>query len=172
MGFREALEKHPLLGRVVAILFIGLCAVIILRELRSFDLSGPAPVAAGKEFYSDDDGRTWFLGDGMAGSPIDHNGKPAYRALVYRCPGGKPFVAYLAKYSDEQQAQIARDTAKHPGLSQAQLGPMGSIRKPGGTKWVANSSPAVTGYPSVPCPDGSGTASPVSLADPDSGAAN
>ena len=168
MGFREVLEKKPFATKMVAILFISLCAVIIWRELRSQGVPASVLKTQGKEFYSDDDGKTWFLDDQLKGSPIDHNGKPAYRALVYRCPDGKPFVAYLAKYSDEQQAQIARDAAKHPGPSQAQLGPLRSIRKPGETKWAANSSPSITGYPSVPCPDGAGTASPVSPADPDS----
>jgi hypothetical protein len=110
MGLREKLQKKPYL--IFLGIFILICVVVILIEL-----SGRRPSTAaflGKGFYSDDDGATWFMDDVSKGSPFDHNGKQAYRAMVYRCAGGKPFVAYLGKYSDKQKAQMDAETAQLP----------------------------------------------------------
>ena len=38
--------------------------------------------------------------------PFDHDGKQAVRAFVFRCEGGKPFVAYLLRYKEGSQNQI------------------------------------------------------------------
>jgi len=141
----------------MATLFVVICAVIIFSELKGrSDLS-----YAGKVFYSDDDGKTWFLDDLTKGSPFDHGGKQAYRALVYRCPGGESFVASLAKYSDHQKAQMGTD-GRLIGMA------MEDMKKPGESKWVTNSTPAER--PKVACPGGGGDAVMVLPSDPDSGA--
>ncbi len=46
--------------------------------------------------------------------PFDHGGKPAVRAMVFRCKNGKPFVAYLQRYSEAVEAKIAAIAAAHP----------------------------------------------------------
>ena len=147
---------------------------MIWRELTSGDVTAKALAVAGKGFYSADDGKSWFVDDTLKGSPIDRNGSLAYRAIVFRCPGGKPFVAYLARYSQDQLARIASDAAQYPGQpSEGQMGGLRSIKKPGESNWVANSSTSITGYPIVHCPGtGSADASLVLPSDPDSGAAD
>jgi hypothetical protein len=174
MGVREKILQNAMASKIVAATVIVICGAVVLLELRSAGTPGFVLTATGKEFYSDDDGKTWFLDDAVKGSPFNHNGSQAYRALVCRCGDGKPFVAFLAKYSDEQQAQIDKDHAVNPGQpSEAQMAPLGSLRKPGETKWIDNSSPSISGYPAVPCPDGSNqTATVISPFDPDAGATN
>jgi hypothetical protein len=174
MDLRKSIQKNPATAKIIAAAIVFICGAVIFREIRSTDAPGFVLSATGKEFYSDNDGKTWFLADALEGSPFDHNGSQAYRVLVCRCGNGKPFVAFLAKYSDEQQAQIDKDHAQNPGLpSEAQMGPLGSLRRPGETKWFANSSPSISGYPAVRCPDGGDqNASVVSPFDPDSGATN
>jgi hypothetical protein len=160
MAIRETLQKNPVAATVAAALLIVIFVFVIRFELKGqSDFSN-----ADKLFYSDDDGKTWFLDDPAKGSPIDYDGKKAYRALVYRCPGGQPFVAYLAKFSDHQIAQMASDD-RVLGL------PMHDLKKPGESKWVKNSASASEGaYPPVSCPGGGGSATMVSPLDPDSGA--
>ena len=81
MGIRETLEKNPVAVKVAVGLMIVICAAVIYSEMH-----GPRqrdPALARKEFYSDDDGKTWFLEDMSKDSPFDHDGKPAYRAVVF-----------------------------------------------------------------------------------------
>jgi hypothetical protein len=170
MAIREKLQKHPAAAMSAAVLLILMCALVVFSEVkgpRSRDLS-----AAGKVFYSDDDGKTWFLDDPSKGSPFDHQGTQAYRAIVYRCSGGQPFVAFLAKYSDQQMAQMEVDVAHAPpGTPSRMLGmPLQDLKKPGESKWVTNSGASMTGYPPIACPDGKGSASFVSPMDADNGA--
>ena len=66
------------------------------------------------EFFSDDDGATWFIDDNTRIPPFDHGGKPAYRAEVFECGTGKPFVAYLEKFTDAKKQQIQAELADHP----------------------------------------------------------
>ena len=140
-------------------LLVVICATVIL-----FELKGPADLSrAGKVFYSDDDGKTWFLDDLTKGSPFDHDGKQAYRALVYRCPGGQPFVAFLARFSDSQKAQMQSDSRVIGNAMQ-------EMKKPGESNWVKNSSATESGYPQPDCPDGGHNAVMVLPTDPDSGA--
>jgi hypothetical protein len=158
MAVRETLQKFPAAAITVAALLVVICGVVI-----RFEAKGPDFSKAGKGFYSDDDGKTWFLDDVTKGSPIDHNGKQAYCAMVYRCPGGRPFVAYLAKFSDRQLAQAATD-------GRTIAAPMQDMKKPGDSTWVKPPNIPEGGYPPVPCPAGGGNAAVVLPTDPDSGA--
>jgi hypothetical protein len=170
MGLREKLRKNPypiLIG-----LFILVCVVVILTEFTG--QHRPTAAFLGKGFYSDDDGATWFIDDVSKGSPFDHNGKPAYRALVYRCGGGKPFVAFLAKYSDRQKAQMDAEAAQAPaGTPSRVIGEaMKDLKTPGVPKWWTNTTATLTGYPRVVCPDASASPQAVVPSDPGSGATN
>jgi hypothetical protein len=154
MGIRETLEKNRTAVIVLVALLIVICLGVIYWEAQ-----GPRQAVvllAGKVFYSDDDGQSWFFDDSSKGSPFDHHGKQAYRALVFRCPGGGPFVAFLAKYSDQQKAQDAADlTHAPPGTPSRLLGMVPQdLKKPGDSKWETVARPSETGYPQVKCPDG------------------
>src|SRR5579862_9820782 len=98
MNIRKKMNEKPALGLAIA---GAICAVAI--AFFAWQFSGRRSVDAayaGKTFFSDDDGRSWFIDDESKLPPFDHNGKQACRAAVYRCGSGKPFVAYLQKYSD------------------------------------------------------------------------
>ena len=94
------------------------------------------------EFFSDDDGATWFIDDNTRIPPFDHDGKPAYRAEVFECGSGKPFVAYLEKFTDAKKQQIQAELADHPenlpGLLQTPM----EVKKPGDPKWLSPDAPA------------------------------
>jgi len=154
MGVRETLEKHPVAVKAVIVLLILICGCVIYWELQEPHQRDPS--LAGKVFYSDDDGKTWFLDDLSKGSPFDHQGKQAYRALVFRCAMSGPFVAFLAKFSDQQNAQAQADLSHAPpGTASRLLGTaMQDLKKPGESKWGSNTRRSQTGYPEVKCPDG------------------
>ena len=108
MAVREILQRHRIAVAVAFILMIGICVAVIASSEGDWNLS-----AVGKTFYSDDDGEELVSRRHLKGSPFDHNGKQAYRAIVFRCPNGPPFVAFLAKYSDHQISQDAADRRMH-----------------------------------------------------------
>ena len=172
MGLREMLRRKSNFAKIVL-------ALIIVSSLGAiyFELTASHPQEAAvmqKAFYSADDGRTWFVDDAFKSSPCDHDGKRAYRALIYRCSGGKPFLAYLAKYSDRQQSELEADKVRFNGKPSLMVltTPMQDLKKPGAAGWIHGSFSAVNGYPPPKCPSGSDAAIMVSPDEPDSGATN
>jgi hypothetical protein len=180
LGIRKAINDHPAFS---ASLGAGLCvlmAVLLLSESGRPGRSSALALYAGKAFYSDDDGESWFIEDLSKVPPFTHDGKPAYRAMLFRCGTGKPFLGYLGKYPDAELKEVAalraaqaqRDPSRPPNFMPAPGMPM-DVKKPGDTQWF----PASAGTDAqrtaeyrrmlAPvCPDGS-PASAVSPADAD-----
>ena len=113
--------------------------------------------------------------------PFTHNGKQAYLAAVFRCGNGKPFVAYLEKYSAAQLAQLAdlqktaaeRAPNRPPPKWLPNTVPL-DVKKPGDAEWIAASSAGTTSMPrhirrrrALVCPDGSANAIQVQPYDSD-----
>jgi hypothetical protein len=123
-------------------------------------------------YFSDDDGKTWFIDDAANVPPFAHNGKTAYRALLYRCPEGKPFVQRLESFTDEAKSKIEADiaagkpplTAEYRYLAHGMM-----IKRPGKTEWVElkegdpESQIKWGEVMSATCPDGLPNARPVSI---------
>jgi hypothetical protein len=156
MGIRETLNQRP---RLAAGLAAGLCAIAVPLMIWA---NSSAVGRVANAYYSDDGGKTFFADDVDKIYPFDRNGKPAYRAYVYKC-GGKEFVSYLARYPDSTKAKLA-ELEKKSGDPEAagQIAQMRStsieVRKPGDEKWVAlfsNAGQQIASHP--PCPEG-GTA--------------
>ena len=94
-----------------------------------------------QEFFSTDDGKTWFADDGTKIAPFDHNGKPAVLVRVYQAKDGHPFVAYMMKFTDEAKNRILQTQATHqahPGPStQNATGSTGLlVKRPQDRDWI------------------------------------
>ena len=87
-------------------------------------------------FYSDDDGKTWFADMPDKIPPFDHNGKPAYEVEVYRSGEGTPFVAYMTSWEPEDKAAIEAAAPKDRRDVQATLASKQLVKKPGERSWV------------------------------------
>ncbi len=177
MGIRQTINQSPKLTGVIAGVIALLALFLIAWNL--FGHGNAQNTYRGKTFFSDDDGGTWFIDDASRLPPFDHNGKTAYRAVLYRCGSGKPFVAYLGKYSDAQLARMdemkkeiaARDPGEDPERLVANL-PM-DVKKPGDSKWEAGFAPKGANYDpaayekvtTVVCPQGEGTPVMVQVSD-------
>lgn len=156
-GVRDTLNQRPALAAGLMVGFIALAAVFW------FYTRDRSHTAATEAFYSDDDGKTYFVDDFQKLAPFDRNGKVALRAYVFRCGTEAPFVGYLARYPEATKAKIA-DLRKRPTdpAAQAELGQLiasAEVRKPGQTNWVAagsNDGEAITAAPQ--CKDGKQTA--------------
>ena len=80
-----------------------------------------ATTTATQLFFTSDDGKTWFPFEATNKPPFTHDDKIAVRAHVYSVPGGKPFVAYLSKFSP--------------------ISPDPLVKRPGETRWLPLNSP-------------------------------
>jgi hypothetical protein len=142
MSIRETLNKRPKVAASIAgVVVVALLAVVYAQNR-------PQQVTiqyASRLFFSDDDGKTFYLDDASNVAPYEHNGKQAMQAMVYRCGNGAPFVGYLIKYSPATKSALE---AYSPGqrvsdpraLAQRQQAML--VKKPGGTRWVPMHSDA------------------------------
>jgi len=61
-----------------------ICGVIVVAVL-GIVLSTTVASATHRAYFSDDDGKTFFVDDIEKIVPFDHDGKPGFRAMVYQC---------------------------------------------------------------------------------------
>lgn len=158
MGIRETLNKNPSIttGATAAIIVIAIG--FIIWQLGGGSSSGIATEA----YYSNDDGKSYFADDISKIAPFDKDGKPAYRAYVYQCPGGEPFVSHLERYTPEgkkaMEAALTNSDPNYPMLMEdVQMNAI-EVRKPGQGDpvkgWIRQSSPIAQKVMELKCPDG------------------
>jgi hypothetical protein len=107
------------------------------------------------EFYSDDDGASFFVDDVKELTPFEHEGKSAVRAYVYRCAGEAPFVGYLQRQTDHgrQQKGVTNNTGSRPTVADPAIF---EVKKPGDRHPWVPADPRhfaqVLDVMNVPCP--------------------
>lgn len=180
MDIRSTIREKPILVGTVAVAACVFGFAFLGWQVFG-SRSNPQLTYAGKAFFSDDDGKTWFIDDESKLPPFDHNGRQAYRAVLYRCATGKPFVAYLERYSSSDLAKLAEmrkaALARDPNSPTPTLPPGAShfeVKKPGEAKWVAvtagDTGLDAADYQRVThpvCPDGSASVTQVQPYDSD-----
>jgi hypothetical protein len=150
MGIREAMNRNRVVSTVVGIVLIVLTIVLLNWNLRS---EGPGQVSS-RAFFTVDDGQTLFIDNVRRIPPFDHEGKPAYRAYVYTCDGGKTqWVAFLERYTP-----AAKQRLENPGQAAGPMSLMGSgrqLKKPGAAEWIDGGDvQQLAKVLNVNCPDG------------------
>ena len=108
------------------------CLWIAVVQLRSS--SRPAIGVIPENFYSIDEGKTYFTASSSNIAPFDYNGHPAVRALVFEA-SGKQFVGYVERYkADTHAAKVAGTITPLQELNGRE------VKKPGDTTWVPSSN--------------------------------
>jgi hypothetical protein len=161
LGVRELINRNNqlMMGVAIAGVALALVSIIILWRHRE----GPPVLGAGVQaFFSDDDGKTWFPDDATKIPPIDHNGKPAYRALVYRRGDSASFVSCLESFPPEVKTHIEQKAGSNLlDLQNAEFAAASQmlIKKPGAAHWLKDTPATDAGFmkliTSPDCPDGS-----------------
>ena len=148
-GFREWLNENPR-AVAVAVAVLALVAVVsiviqVLANRRGF------PTELPKAYFTDDDGKTFFVAGMENVPPFDHHGKTAVRAYVYEC-GGNKTVAYVERYNPQAHKEmIEKRATPKTQISGRELKKAGA---PGG--WVKSDDHRnVATIVDVRCPDGS-----------------
>ena len=162
MGFRESLKQKPWVGITIAVLMVAIAGALIARAYwpqKQADLS--------RQYYTDDDGKTWFADSLYLVPPLERNGKTVVVAHVYSYAGGsKRFCAYLAKFTPEarQKLEAAIAEARQKGLPPSSVSLYGDrlflangvlVKKPGAGEWVPYGDPRANEVMTVRSPDGS-----------------
>jgi hypothetical protein len=148
IGVREWINQHPKAsvstGIIVVVLAIGALVGEVMAGRHRY------PSAPPSDFYTVDDGKTFFTASSDNIAPFDYNGQQADHAYVYRC-GSQTFVAYMdrftPKYHDYVVAHGMTPEAERWGRE---------LKRPGESKWVPSGDLNVEAqYYNVKCPDGS-----------------
>jgi len=158
------MQKNPaaVTGATVGVIVLAL--IIIVYQVMG---GGGGSIQVGQAYFSSDDGATFFLDKATNIPPFQaSDGKPAYRAHVYSCDGGKTkFVGYLERLSPAAKAR-QEEVSKNPDAAQNATddpisdGTFVKAPKTGNedAKWVKRSSPAglkiIT--TEIKCPGGAG----------------
>jgi hypothetical protein len=155
-GIREVMNRHRLATTVAAAAVVLLAAGFIAYQLP--ESPPPHRTVSTQDFYTTDDGQTWFRGPINKAVPFEHEGKEAVRAYVFRC-GGTEFVGYLERLTSTAMKQIqdtdarAAAVATRPAVKGApppnvradmirsetlfQISMYGrELKRPGETEWV------------------------------------
>lgn len=164
MGLRETLNRNPAIttGATIAIIIVALIAIL----WQTMGGSGPGKPAT-QGYFTTDNGATWFADSLDNLPPYQKDGKEAVRIYLFKCADGKPFVAYMERYTPEFKKMLTEAKEKmkanpnDPMAMQAAYSmPMQSgteVKKPGDTgPWRAQMRDyqAYAQVVQIKCPDG------------------
>jgi hypothetical protein len=144
MGVRETINKNKPLGIAIVVVMIAVAAGLVYL----FDRSGEiAPLT--RAYFSDDDGKSYFVDDSNKVCPFDHDGKQAVQAYVFQCDGSKPFVGYLCRFNESGRKRMEdlRAMPKTPDTINAMRGVAAKsmeYKKPGDLAWAPANSPGAS----------------------------
>lgn len=159
MGIRETLNDNPKLVTRLTLGMLAFSAIYILIQIFS-DRAEPRSTL--RDFFTIDDGQTYFLDDATKISPFVVNGRTAYRCRVFFCGNEKPFVGYLERYPPHVIEELDRLRAAGESRQKietylASISVQLEYKSPaGGTgTWASMADPdAVRKILTVTCPDG------------------
>lgn len=159
MGIRETLNKNPNVTTGVTAAVVVLAIGVIIWQLWGGSNGPMGPAGANKQYFSDDDGATYFAESATEIPPFDHNGKQAVRAMVYKCGNGAPFVGVLERYTTEAKTKLENvQKSGKPGdvvMEDVEMTGL-EVKKPktGDKGWVKQNDPRFGAVMRVTCPDG------------------
>lgn len=129
MGLREFLEKNK---KFVVPGFFGAAVLLLGFSVWNTRQDRQLPGPISQAFYTDDEGKTYFVDALEKTFPFDRNGKTAYRAYVFTCDDkGKPFVGMIGR----QAKSTSGPAVDKRYTTNQQVAPI-EVKKPGDDKWV------------------------------------
>jgi hypothetical protein len=151
MNIREKFNENKWLGVGVPVAIVAVSLAILLMEVfGGRSISG----ISDKAYFTTDDTLTGeaavdalFVAPVSNVPPFDHDGKPAYRASVWTCNGGRTLWVqslwrYTPKVRDQVVAAYAAEAAKGD-KTDPYLDPFNSgleVKAPGNGPWVRSGS--------------------------------
>jgi hypothetical protein len=136
MGARDWVDKNKRASTIASVVLLGAAAAFLYYQFRP----QRPPIT---EWYTVDDGQTWFKDSNRKVPPFEHDGKQAVLAKVYQCHGQK-FVAYLKRYKPEAKRRLdefhaAEDTGKPTdGINISGTDWQAEYKRPGEKEWSSS----------------------------------
>jgi hypothetical protein len=124
LDIRETLNRHSKVTATVVICCLAVGVVAIAMEMKGNNGMPPA-----KNYFSADDGQTWFVDSSLKLPPFDHDGAQAVRCYVFQGKNGK-FAGLLQKFDSDTQAQLAKQPDQFPPRGTPVM-----VKKPGEKVW-------------------------------------
>lgn len=160
MGIRENIDKYPRTVTAIAVIAVALAVTVVV-----YSLSPPGAEPLAKAYYTDDDGKTWFVDTVDHVSPFDHDGKTAVKINLYVCEGSKQIIgSFLERYKPDAKKKLeaefaAAKTANKPLMSIPMTPDISisgtEVKTPLGGQWVSRTDfVASAKVTKVECPDG------------------
>src|SRR5262245_47469167 len=96
MALRKFINRHPLIIALTSTIVVGAMVVFALIQLRQ--AAQQVKASEPQDWYTIDDGKSWFADRARSVVPFQQDGKPAYPCFVWTCDGGKTlFVTHLER---------------------------------------------------------------------------
>jgi hypothetical protein len=125
LGIRETINRNSAISTTVVICMVVVGVVVIGMELRGNSGKPPA-----NNYYTTDDGKTWFVDSASKVPPFDHDGTPAVRCYVFKGNNGE-FAGLLQKYGDETRDKLTSMPEEKRPRDASVL-----VKKPGEKEWT------------------------------------
>ena len=137
MDVREMLRK-----KVTVMVVIPLAVIAVAAAIWQSTSGSRSYMQVGKSFYTDDDGVSYFIDASDKIMPFQHNGREAVRAAVYAGADGKPFVAYLMRYTAMARREYQAAQARGETHLTVSVSPMMEAKPARSTAtWVPDTDP-------------------------------
>jgi hypothetical protein len=143
MGLRSWINQNQAMAGGIAAVLVVVAIVFVVYQMTHSGAGEAPPPPTGtpdftRAFYSDDDGKSYFVDKLQQVTPFPHAGKTAVRAYVFKC-GSTTMVGYLGRANDAGRATagastLGSDERKVPAL--AFNPPIFEVKKPGDAQWV------------------------------------
>jgi hypothetical protein len=160
MGIREKINQNKWLGLVVGVVLVS--AAVGVSVMTG---GNSRPDGFVTNFYTNDDGKTFYEDRADIIAPYTKDGREAVKAAVFTCDSGKTkFIGYMERLSPQAKAEAEKykKAGSMPDTPTAQRIFEGGaqIKHPGEKEWATRDSFGPNG-PAVKCPDGKTFAMPV-----------
>jgi hypothetical protein len=136
VGLRDQLNQRPAIAASIVGGVVLLLLLLVFMQVRP---NRPAAISGIQNYFSVDDGHTWFPDSIEKIAPFDHSGSEAVLCHVFQKPGAAPFAGYLEKYTPEAHDQLTGKTpATHTFFPFEGI----LVKRPGDKTWIAEQSAA------------------------------
>jgi hypothetical protein len=139
VSLREKLNQNQ--GLIIGVV----CGLIVLTIFLAFlILRTPGGTANGpryhpdKDFFSDDDGHSWFIDDAKNIPPFDHGGRQANRAALFIDSNDRKFVGFLESYDPAVKAKMEQELKSGRSLGEVVQENPPKVKKALGGSWATN----------------------------------
>jgi len=137
VALRDKLNQNQglVIGAVCVVIVAALAVTILSLRGEGGKLNGPR-YRPDKDFFSDDDGHSWFIDDANKIPPFSHGGRQAYRAAMFLDQNDKKFVGYLEGYDPATKEKMESDLKSGKTLGEVLQDNAPNVKKPNGGAWV------------------------------------